>query len=695
MPIRPVSFLAQAAAQRHASRENESQRKFQKEQALRDFGMNVGQSLIASLGNFGAQAGADAIRFNREEPFKMLEQDINPMPDVTEVPSTVGTGAADALSKAAMARTQTPPPATPPPVSEFTPKPVVPKAAPRAMSPALQKTILPQVNAMEPPASDARYESAFDAPGAPPRVASAKPGGSATPAPPSGGFDALEYMRNPSSVVPPKPRPEVPSPAPAQAPAAPPSPMEQAREIARPGETVSVSQSSRGSVAPEVRLRALQDMDRIAQRWTSGVPLRFQKKDGSEVTPREAAFATAYAMNADLKKLEMLKMQGAIEAEEANSLSARIKAQAEGEAATTKAEAYERSKALAGWKDAGASAKSVTQNYDRNGRLLSGAPREFVVTNDPNAPMWPSVESVPDPERPQYGNGKGGGAPRTSLMFPDATEVWAQQYSETRNDRGQNLQEAVVLPEEYLDMADPKIGKFKYINRADAPAIKKALDAGDWQTAQSLFKEANARFAKGGAAATEMVLPPRTLAKDAEGDAAAAAAAAERAERAKVTARAKAVQDAEAARSSVMQKPSMGSLFPGLKPKKAAAAYAATMSGSTIAPDGVPPEAWEAGLQSAKPYLDSVRPRRGKYDAAYKAWIANGGTPEEWEATVPPFPGASTPAPGPSEQSPGQFPPPGDESKVDELFQKIESQPWSAERKKRVFLMRAKEAGLA
>jgi hypothetical protein len=674
MAIRPVSFLAQAAAQRHASRENESQRKFQKEQALRDFGMNVGQSLIASLGNFGAQAGADAIRFNREEPFKMLEQDINPMPDVVEVPSTVGTGAADALSKAAMARTQTPPPATPPPVSEFTPKPVVPKAAPVASRPPL---VMPEMAG-----APSRAPASPPAPSAPPQDAAPK-------------FDALEYMRNPSSVAPIKPRPEVLPPAPAQAPAAPPSPMEQARKMARPGETVSVSQSSRGSVAPEVRLKALQDMDRIAQRWTSGVPLRFQKKDGSEVTPREAAFATAYAMNADLKKLEMLKMQGSIEAEEANSLSARIKAQAEGEAATTKANAYEREKASTAWKNTGSAAKSVTQNYDRSGRLLSGAPREFVVTNDPNAPMWPSVESVPDPERPQYGGGRGGGAPRTSAMFPDATEVWAQQYSETRNDRGQNLQEAVVLPEEYLDMADPKIGKFKYINRADAPAIKKALDAGDWQTAQSLFKEANARFAKGGAAATEMVLPPRTLTKDAENDAAAAAAAAEKAERAKVTARAKAVQDAEAARSSVMQKPSMGSLFPGLKPKKAAAAYAAAMSGSTIAPDGVPPEAWEAGLQSAKPYLDSVRPRRGKYEAAYKAWIANGGTPEEWEATVPPFPGASTPAPGPSEQSPGQLPPPGDESKVDELFQKIESQPWSAERKKRVFLMRAKEAGLA
>lgn len=51
-------------------------------------------------------------------------------------------------------------------------------------------------------------------------------------------------------------------------------------------------------------------------------------------------------------------------------------------------------------------------------------------------------------------------------------------------------------------------------------------------------------------------------------------------------------------------------------------------------------------------------------------------------------------APGPSEQSPGQLPPPGQSSAAEDLFRKINAMPWSADRKRRVFLATAKERGI-
>lgn len=672
MPIRPVSFLAQAAAQRQQTRENDANRQFQKEQAMRDFGMNIGQSIIASLGNFGAQAGADAIRFSREEPYKMLESGVNPTPEVS-VAKPVGTGAADTLTRAVMARTLQPPADPAPPAPDVAPKaPPTPVRQPAPVSKPVQPAGPPQEQA---------------------------------PA-----FDPYKAMRDPSSVLPRQaaPAPSAPTAVSAPAPSGVMAGLKQAGAAGLRGpsapppareEVVSQSTSQRGD-APEaqaVKLRALQEMEKITQRWLSGEPMRFVKQDGTPAEPREAAFAEAYQMKQDLNRLDMLSKAGLIEAQEAKAVAYRIKAQAEADAATTKAGAYEREKASTAWKNTGAAAKSVTQNYAKGGQLLSGAPREFVVTNDPNAPMWPSVESVPDPERPQYG-GKGGGAPRTSAMFPDAEEVFALGYSETaRDDRGRPLVGEKVLPEQYLAPVPGKEGLFRYVKRKDAPAIKAALDAGDLPTATSLFQKATAEHASQWDAARETATSPADKAKADE-----AAEKAKRAEQATAAAaeltakinarkaRDAAMADADQARAMARVAPKPEALFPGLDAEDAAEAAAALANG-TRKPAAIKGPEWA----SAQKRLDEYKTARAAYvnriAKARKDFIANGGTEAEWDELNPP--------PGPSEQSPGQFPPPGedspgDESKVDDLFQKIEAQPWSAERKRRVFLARAKEVGL-
>lgn len=666
MPIRPVSFLAQAAAQRQQTRENEKQREFQKEQALRDFGMNIGQSIVASLGNFGAQAGADAIRFNREEPYKMLEAGVNPMPEVSAAPAkAVGTGAADMLSKAAMARS--PMQAPPTPAAE------APVPAPKT------------------PAYPMRQAAPVAKPAQP-----AGPPQAQAPA-----FDPYKAMRDPSSVLPRQaaPAPSAPTPAPAPAPVAAdvPGPQRPSSSAPMREEVVSRSVSTRGD-APEaqaVKLRALQEMEKITQRWLSGEPLRFVKKDGTPAEPREAAFAEAYQMKQDLNRLDMLSKAGLVEAEEAKALAYQIKMQAEGSAATQKANSDERLKMAQATKARAEAADKLKQVLNTKGRLTSDPPNELVVTERPGE--WATSETVPNAPPPARGGGTGG-ARKQSAMFPDATEVWAQGYSETKNDRGQNLQEAVVLPEEYLALADPKLGKFRYITRADAPAIKAALDAKDWQTAQALFKEANAKYAKGYAAQTEAVTPPTVLANAAD-----AAEKAKRAEEARALAaktkaaldatrtREDAVKEADAARNLARNAPKAAELFPGLDDEDAAEAFAALKSGGRR-PAGMRGPEWQAAsdqwnkwLEARSVYLNRIDEARGKFKGA-------GGTDEDFDSLVPP--------PGPSQQSPGQFPPPGqsspgDESKVDELFQMIESQPWSAERKRRVFLTRAREAGLA
>lgn len=734
MPIRPVSFLAQAAAQRQQTRENEKQREFQKEQALRDFGMNIGQSIVASLGNFGAQAGADAIRFNREEPYKKLEAGMNPVAGSELVQEKTGgqsglSSALGALGKAALAKVGGPLQLQSSSGPEAQPAPAIPvgraqesgrgRRGIEALAPdngAFAKTALPLM------ASTVNRVMASSAPAAKlvDDVRRAPPAPLTPPSVLDEAFDAAGVHRPapraaprpaPRAAVP--PRRESPPPAPPQSVRAP-SVANEAREggyeepvtsasprpeaqptipplsAPQPSE-VSSSMSSRGPMNPEVVLEAQQQIKDIAQRYVSGAPLKFRKRDGSPLSDEEQSFAEAFQRKRDMDTIEMLRRQGMIEAETANAISTRIKMQGEADAAKTKAEAYEREKAALAWKNMGGAAKSVTQNYAKGGQLLSGAPREFVVTNDPNAPMWPSVESIPDPEAPRRGGG--GGARKQSAMFPDATEVWAQGYSETKNDRGQNLQEAVVLPEEYLALADPKLGKFRYITRADAPAIKAALDAKDWQTAQALFKEANAKYAKGYAAQTEAVTPPTVLANAAD-----AAEKAKRAEEARALAaktkaaldatrtREDAVKEADAARNLARNAPKAAELFPGLDDEDAAEAFAALKSGGRR-PAGMRGPEWQAAsdqwnkwLEARSVYLNRIDKARGKFKGA-------GGTDEDFDSLVPP--------PGPSQQSPGQFPPPGDESKVDELFQMIESQPWSAERKRRVFLTRAREAGLA
>ena len=665
MPIRPVSFLAQAAAQRQQTRENDKTREFQKEQALRDFGMNIGQSIIASLGNFGAAAGADAIRFNREEPYKMLESGVNPAPEVS-VKQPVGTGASDMLSKAAMARSPLQPqtPATPAPVPQ----------------PAPSRT----------PVTSLAAE--FARAGGPAPAAKSPQPGPVSPAP-TPAFDPYKAMRDPSSVLPRQAAPAASAPTPAplstpapQRPSAPPPVRE---------EVVSQSTSQRGD-APEaqaVKLRALQEMEKITQRWLSGEPLQFVNKDGTPADPREAAFAEAYQMKQDLIRLDMLSKAGLIEAEEAKAVAYQIKAMAEGGAATTEAESDRQLKIAQANKFIAEAGKASTGNYDKRGNELSNAINEVVITSTPGE--FPTAHTVADKAARPRGGGTGG-APKQSAMFPDATEVWAQGYSETKNDRGQNLQEAVVLPEEYLALADKALGKFRYITRADAPAIKAALDAKDWRTAQTLFKKANAEYAKGYAAQTEAVTPPTQLANAADAaedekrrEAATSAAAKLSAQNDARKARDAAVDKALKIRAGLQNKPTAAELFPSAKnPKKLQAVADAILAGKPPpSVNGLTPDMLSAAQARAKPYLDDSGPARNRFAGERQLFLDSGGLPAQWDELVP--------APGPSEQSPGQFPPPGDESKVDDLFQKIESQPWSAERKRRVFLARAREAGLA
>lgn len=660
MPIRPVSFLAQAAAQRQQTRENDKTREFQKEQALRDFGMNIGQSIIASLGNFGASAGADAIRFNREEPYKMLTSGVNPAPEVS-VKQPVGTGAADMLSKAAMARS---------PLQPQTPVAEAPAPMPKA-PPAPMRQAAPVARPAQP----------------------AGPPQEQAPA-----FDPYKAMRDPSSVLPRQaaPAPSAPTPAPLstpapQRPSAPPS----ARE-----EVVSQSTSQRGD-APEaqaVKLRALQEMEKITQRWLSGEPLQFVNKDGTPADPREAAFAEAHQMKQDLTRLDMLSKAGLIEAEEAKAVAYRIKSMAEGGAATTKSESDRQLKIAQANKFIAEAGKASTGNYDKRGNELSNAINEVVITSTPGE--FPTAHTVEDKAARPRGGGTGG-APKQSAMFPDATEVFAQGYSTTKtNERGQPLVGEKVLPEDYLATVPGQPQLFKYIFKKDAPAIDEALKTGDWQAAQSLFKNATAEHASQWDASRETVASPADALKATEG-----AEKAKRAEEAKTAAaklaagsraqkaREDAVKEADAAQARLVAAPKEADLFPALDAEDAGIGYSALKRGASR-PKDVPVAEWQSALGQWNKWLKAKAVYENRIPAALKKFKENGGTEEQFYELVP-RDESGQPAPGPSEQSPGQFPPPGDESKVDDLFQKIESQPWSAERKRRVFLARAREAGLA
>lgn len=682
MPIRPVSFLAQAAAQRQQTRENEKQREFQKEQALRDFGMNIGQSIVASLGNFGAQAGADAIRFNREEPYKMLESGVNPMPEVSaDSAKPVGTGAADMLSKAAMARA--PMQAPPTPAAE------APASSPKAPS----------------------YPMRQAAPVAKP----AQPAGPPQAQAPA--FDPYKAMRDPSSVLPRQatPSPSAPTPAPAPAAADAPGPQRPSAPPFMREEVVSQSVSTRGD-APEaqaVKLRALQEMEKITQRWLSGEPLRFVKKDGTPAEPREAAFAEAYQMKQDLNRLDMLSKAGLIEAEEAKAVAYQIKAQAEGQAATTKATSDQRLKMAQATEARAKAANAMAQVLNAKGGLTKDPLNELLVTERPGE--WATSETVPNAPPPARGGGAGaGGGPVDAGQIGGMVQL--TPFDVNKRDAGirppptpipmtpEGLKAAASAATKTIGGAVGRWGQtaeeakeaLDYAAQAEAqtdPAIKQQLVNKGF----AVLKRAQARELGEYAGTAEVVsTSPADALKAAED-----AEKAKRAEEAKTIAaklaaennarkaRKAAIESADKARGVVQQKPDAADLFPSARnPKKLQAVADAILAGKPPpSVSGLTPDMLKAAQERAKPYLDSVGPFRNRYTKAKQEFIDAGGTEEEWNQSVPP--------PGPSEQSPGQFPPPGDESKVDELFQMIESQPWSAERKRRVFLTRAREAGLA
>lgn len=732
--MRPVSFLAQAASQRAQASENAKTRDFQKDQALRDFGMNIGQSLVASLGNFGAQAGAQAIAFNREEPYKQLEANVNPMPGLVPkigaAPSALKTPTpaappSAALEQAALARTATTPPAAELPGRQAPARPPLP--APAAMAGALggavSKAIAPRppvpgtiasgVGKAGPPPARDEIASAFDAPGQPPAPPArvAPPMRRPVPAMPPRGAEAASPRSGREMEIAAAPPPTAPMSvmgalkqagrgltAPAAPPSAPPTP-------ARGSVIESVSRSSSGSVNPEAQSWAQQEMRQIIQKHL-GPPMEYTNADGSPADPQDAAFRRAYDQKADNARLDMLVKMGLVDANDMKAEAYRIRNLMQGEAAATKASAYETEKRSAATKNYADASKSLSPVFNKYG--TSDAPGALNVVKPLGGA--PDAYMGPDASLQRRGGGKGGGAPRVSVQFPDATEVWAQGYSETKNDRGQNLQEAVVVPEEYLALADKKLKKYRYIERADAPAIEKALKAGDWERAQVFFKFANARYAKGYAAQTEAVIPPTTLVEKA--DAAQDELGRETdAVLGNNVERDKAVADAKAKLLAARQ-----ALTPedvGLtKLNRTAANRGYLIDDETDVGDldvakvlevvrtGGGPDKLPEGAGAKVVYDNAKRVLKERQAAAMDAiapfrssYIKGGGTAELFDRLVLPQPKA---APGPSTPSPGQFsPPPGKQSSLDNLFDQIEAKPWDAAKKRRVFRDMAQKAGLA
>ena len=741
MAMRPVSFLAQAASQRAQASENAKTRDFQKDQALRDFGMNIGQSLVASLGNFGAQAGAQAIAFNREEPYKQLEANVNPMPGLVPkigaAPSALKTPTpaappSAALEQAALARTATTPPAAELPGRQAPARPPLP--APAAMAGALggavSKAIAPRppvpvtiasgVGKAGPPPARDEIASAFDAPGQPPAPPArvAPPMRRPAPTMPPRGAEVASPRSGREMEIAAAPPPTAPMSvmgalkqagrgltAPAAPPSAPPTP-------ARGSVIESVSRSSSGSVNPEAQSWAQQEMRQIIQKHL-GPPMEYTNADGSPADPQDAAFRRAYDQKADNARLDMLVKMGLVDANDMKAEAYRIRNLMQGEAAATKASAYETEKRSAATKNYADASKSLSPVFNKYG--TSDAPGALNVVK----PLGGAPDAYMGPDAPlqRRGGGSGGGAPRVSVQFPDATEVWAQGYSETKNDRGQNLQEAVVVPEEYLALADKKLKKYRYIERADAPAIEKALKAGDWERAQVFFKFANARYAKGYAAQTEAVIPPTTLVEKA--DAAQDELGRETdAVLGNNVERDKAVADAQAKLLDADKDLTLENvgLVEGLKNNMLSGGY--TVDGvkvsSLAAVEAVkaaqsnakaPTEAGaKAVYDSAKRVLSKRKEAAMGAIAPFRSsYIKGGGTSEEFDRLVLPQPKAAPGtlildplAPGPSTPSPGQFsPPPGKQSSLDNLFDQIEAKPWDAAKKRRVFRDMAQKAGLA
>jgi hypothetical protein len=737
--MRPVSFLAQAASQRAQASENAKTRDFQKDQALRDFGMNIGQSLVASLGNFGAQAGAQAIAFNREEPYKQLEANVNPMPGLVPkigaVPSALKTPTptappSAALEQAALARTATTPPAAELPGRQAPARPPLP--APAAMAGALggavSKAIAPRppvpgtiasgVGKAGPPPARDEIASAFDAPGQPPAPPArvAPPMRRPAPTMPPRGAEVASPRSGREMEIAAAPPPAAPMSvmgalkqagrgltAPAAPPSAPPPP-------ARGSVIESVLRSSSGSVNPEAQSWAQQEMRQIIQKHL-GPPMEYTNADGSPADPQDAAFRRAYDQKADNARLDMLVKMGLVDANDMKAEAYRIRNLMQGEAAATKASAYETEKRSAATKNYADASKSLSPVFNKYG--TSDAPGALNVVK----PLGGAPDAYMGPDAPlqRRGGGSGGGAPRVSVQFPDATEVWAQGYSETKNDRGQNLQEAVVVPEEYLALADKKLKKYRYIERADAPAIEKALKAGDWERAQVFFKFANARYAKGYAAQTEAVTPPTVVAgrMDAATNEAGREADALLGNNVE---RDKAVADAKARLLAARQPLSPKDV--GLTVRSAsnrgfnidketnvddldaATALRVALEGGTV-PEG---EGAKVVYDTAKRVLERRRKEAMDAIAPFRSsYIKGGGTAEEFDGTVLPQPKAAPGtlnldplAPGPSTPSPGQFsPPPGKQSSLDNLFDQIEAKPWDAAKKRRVFRDMAQKAGLA
>lgn len=673
MPIRPVSFLAQAAAQRQQTRENESQRKWQQEQALRDFGMNIGQSIIASLGNFGAQAGADAIRFNREEPYKKLESGVNPVAGAElDAGARAASSTPDMLAKAAMARVATPaqpaPSFTPAPVAAPAPQPVAEKALGFARETQDRMPVAKQAMAMA-------QESRQPSPAAP--TPTPRPGRVMAPA-----------KNYPNSVKAAVEAPPAPAPAPAP----------------RVSE-VATSTSSRGPANPEVTLQAQQQIMDIAKRWTSGEPLKFRKRDGTQLTPEEQSFAEAYQMKRDLGAIDMLHKQGLIEAEQANAISTRIKMQAEADAATTKAGGYVTEKNSVATKNYADASKSLSPVINKYGTV--DPPGSLVIEKSLGGA--PDAYIGPDGQVQRRGGGMGGGAPTDPGQIGGMVQL--TPFDVNNRDAGirppptpipstpEGLKAAASAATKTIGGAVGRWGQtaeeakeaLDYAAQAEKqpdPGIKQQLVNEGF----AVLKRAQARELGEYAGTAEVV---STSPADVEaGEAAKEKARLTEEDRVRRLATGQkaqmdaALKDADEAVTLLRKSASPSTLFPGVKDALAKRNAAALLAGQPKVGNITMGE-WEA----AKQKLETIAPAlQTRIEDAKRKYLEAGGQEDAWRARQLP--------PGPSQESPGQFPPPGqdspgDESAIDDLFKRIESQPWSADRKRRVFLTRAREAGLA
>lgn len=489
----------------------------------------------------------------------------------------------------------------------------------------------------------------------------------------------------------------------------------------------SMSRSSSGPVNPEAQSWAQQEMRQIIQKHL-GPPMEYTNADGSPADPQDAAFRRAYDQKADNARLDMLVKMGLVDAEDMKAEAYRIKSLMEGNAADRKATAYERDKAMLAWKNAGSGAKSVTQNYDKGGRLLSGAPREFVVTNDPNAPMWPSVESVPDPKAPRRGGGGGGGGNANRGIVADAVPL--ARYSEGKGGlpKALGVKQVPLTAEALTEVATLGVGgspAFPGTKEADrkkilelvaqaesaaTPEAKKALLQEAGQFAFDVQQKALPEFAQMFEARSTSTKDIKTAEKvelkatEAEG------AKVENELLASNTKREKAVTNAKAKMEESKRALTLVDIgvIPALKttgsgvyelgpnkvkvtgPNAARAMQAAQAADGKAPVDPGAKIVYDKAKRVLKERDEAARTAIAPFRSEY---VEGGGHLDDFDNIVLPQP---TAAPGPSTPSPGQPPPPpGTQSSLDDLFDQIEAKPWDAAKKRRVFRDMAQKAGLA